>query len=439
MKTTHTDILRLAMPSIVSNITVPLLGMIDLAITGHLGNQSFIGAIAVGSMLFNIMYWMFGFLRMGTSGLTAQAFGESNKEKITETLYQGVTVSAAISLLLLVLSPLIFIGAMEFIAPSPEVRELVGKYFRICVAGIPASLLLFVLNGWYIGMQNTRIPMTIAISQNILNILASIFFVYGIGMKLEGIALGTVIAQWGGALASIWLLRKRYGEYIRQSNSFKKTVLNSNLSQYLLVNRDIFFRTLCLIGIHFYFIAAGAKGGDTILAVNAVFMQFFTLYSYFIDGMAYAGEALVGKAVGARDKVGYAKTLRGLFILSGLLTLLFTLVYAFFNADLLTLFTDNEDVLKSSKDYLLWTLFFPICGMAAFIWDGVYIGATLPRYMLLSTLLGIMVFFTLYLSLSPMFENHALWLAFLSNLAVRGIILTMFKERVIRRVEQGYV
>lgn len=439
MKTTHTEILRLAMPSIVSNITVPLLGMIDLAITGHLGNQSFIGAIAVGSMLFNIMYWMFGFLRMGTSGLTAQAFGESNKEKITETLYQGVTVSAAISLLLLVLSPLIFIGAMEFIAPSPEVRELVGKYFRICVAGIPASLLLFVLNGWYIGMQNTRIPMTIAISQNILNILASIFFVYGIGMKLEGIALGTVIAQWGGALASIWLLRKRYGEYIHQSNSFKKTVLNSNLSQYLLVNRDIFFRTLCLIGIHFYFIAAGAKGGDTILAVNAVFMQFFTLYSYFIDGMAYAGEALVGKAVGARDKVGYAKTLRGLFILSGLLTLLFTLVYAFFNADLLTLFTDNEDVLKSSKDYLLWTLFFPICGMAAFIWDGVYIGATLPRYMLLSTLLGIIVFFALYLSLSPMFENHALWLAFLSNLAVRGITLTMFKERVTRRVEQGYV
>ena len=439
MKTTHTDILRLAMPSIVSNITVPLLGMIDLAITGHLGNQSFIGAIAVGSMLFNIMYWMFGFLRMGTSGLTAQAFGESNKEKITETLYQGVTVSAAISLLLLVLSPLIFIGAMEFIAPSPEVRELVGKYFRICVAGIPASLLLFVLNGWYIGMQNTRIPMTIAISQNILNILASIFFVYGIGMKLEGIALGTVIAQWGGALASIWLLRKRYGEYIHQSNSFKKTVLNSNLSQYLLVNRDIFFRTLCLIGIHFYFIAAGAKGGDTILAVNAVFMQFFTLYSYFIDGMAYAGEALVGKAVGARDKVGYAKTLRGLFILSGLLTLLFTLVYAFFNADLLTLFTDNEEVLKSSKDYLLWTLFFPICGMAAFIWDGVYIGATLPRYMLLSTLLGIIVFFALYLSLSPMFENHALWLAFLSNLAVRGITLTMFKERVTRRVEQGYV
>lgn len=427
------------MPSIVSNITVPLLGMIDLAITGHLGNQSFIGAIAVGSMLFNIMYWMFGFLRMGTSGLTAQAFGESNKEKITETLYQGVTVSAAISLLLFVLSPLIFIGAMEFIAPSPEVRELVGKYFRICVAGIPASLLLFVLNGWYIGMQNTRIPMTIAISQNILNILVSIFFVYGIGMKLEGIALGTVIAQWGGALASIWLLRKRYGEYIHQSNSFKKTVLNSNLSQYLLVNRDIFFRTLCLIGIHFYFIAAGAKGGDTILAVNAVFMQFFTLYSYFIDGMAYAGEALVGKAVGARDKVGYAKTLRGLFILSGLLTLLFTLVYAFFNADLLTLFTDNEEVLKSSKDYLLWTLFFPICGMAAFIWDGVYIGATLPRYMLLSTLLGIIVFFALYLSLSPMFENHALWLAFLSNLAVRGITLTMFKERVIRRVEQGYV
>ena len=439
MKTTHTDILRLAVPSIVSNITVPLLGMIDLAITGHLGKQSFIGAIAVGSMLFNIMYWMFGFLRMGTSGLTAQAFGESNKRKITETLYQGITVSAAISLLLLTLSPLIFMGAMAFIAPSPEVRELVEKYFRICVVGIPASLLLFVLNGWYIGMQNTRIPMVIAISQNVLNILASIFFVYGFGMELEGIALGTVIAQWGGALASMLLLRKRYGEYIRESYSIKKTILNSNLSRYLLVNRDIFLRTLCLIGIHFYFIAAGAKSGDTILAVNAVFMQFFTLYSYFIDGMAYAGEALVGKTVGARDKVGYEKTLRGLFLLSGFLTLIFTLVYAFFNADILTLFTDNEEVLTSSNDYLLWTLFFPICGMAAFIWDGVYIGATLPRYMLLSTLSGIIVFFTLYISLSPTFGNHALWLAFLSNLVVRGIILTGFKGRVIRRVEQGHV
>lgn len=438
MKKAHTDILRLAVPSIVSNITVPLLGMIDLAITGHLGNQSFIGAIAVGSMLFNIMYWMFGFLRMGTSGLTAQAFGETNKEKITETLYQGITVSVAISLLLLVLSPLIFMGAMEFIAPSPEVRELVGKYFRICVAGIPASLLLFVFNGWYIGMQNTRIPMAIAISQNILNIFASLFFVYGIGMELEGIALGTVIAQWGGALASMFLLRKRYGEYVRQSYSIKKTVLNSNLSRYLLVNRDIFLRTLCLIGIHFYFIAAGAKGGDTILAVNAVFMQFFTLYSYFIDGMAYAGEALVGKAVGARDKEEYGKTLRGLFLLSGFLTFLFTLVYAFFNTDLLTFFTDNEEVLKTSNDYLLWTLFFPICGMAAFIWDGVYIGATLPRYMLLSTLSGIIVFFALYLALYPKFDNHALWLAFLSNLVVRGVILTVFKDKVERRVEQGF-
>ncbi len=431
MHSYYNIIIRLTLPSIVSNITVPLLGMVDLAITGHLDNEAYIGAIAVGGMLFNILYWMFAFLRMGTSGMTAQAYGEQDNSHITGTLYRGAAVAFIISTAMIVLSPLLFSGAMAFIQPSCEVRQLVARYFYICIWGAPASLLLFVLNGWFIGMQNTRIPMAIAIFQNILNILSSLFLVYGIGMKLEGIALGTVTAQWGGAAAAVYMLYRKYSGYISQKMSLKEMLRGGELRLFLTINRDIFFRTLCMISIHFFFISAGAKGGDTILAVNAVFMQFFTLYSYFIDGLAYAGEAMVGKAIGAKRVVDYRHTVRGLFVCGIVLTTLFTILYAFCNGWITRLFTDNAQVIACAGEYLHWTLFFPFCGMAAFIWDGIYIGATESRSMLASTLAGMLMFFAIYLTLEGVYHNHALWVAFLCNLAMRGIVLTYMRKKIL--------
>lgn len=437
MRKHYIDIIRLSIPSVVSNITVPLLGIADLTITGHLDNGAYIGAIAVGGMLFNILYWMFAFLRMGTSGITAQGYGEGDEKKIAYTLYRGITIAAIISAAMILLSPAILYAAMYFINPSELISTLLKKYFFICICGAPASLMMFVLNGWFVGMQNTRIPMAIAIIQNIINIVLSIILVFGLGMKMEGIALGTVIAQWIGMASACFMLKRCYGIVLEQRFSWHEVMGGPELRAFFTVNRDIFLRTICMICIHFYFIAAGARGGDTILAVNAVFMQFFTLYSYFIDGVAYAGEALVGKAIGGKSVKEYKDTVRGLFVCSAFLTIAFTIFYSLANGWLTALFTDNAEVLASAGEYQHWTILFPLCGMAAFIWDGVYIGATESRSMLISTLSGTIVFFVLYLSLQQSLHNHALWIAFLCNLLTRGIVLTVTRQRILQHFKKN--
>ena len=278
----------------------------------NIGDAAYIGAIAVGGMLFNIIYWMFAFLRMGTSGMTAQARGRRDFDEVVKLLVRSVGLALGISLVLLVLSPIIQDIALNIIAPGAEVEHLASLYFNICIWGAPASLGLFALNGWFIGMQNSKTPMAIAISQNILNIVASLFLVFGLGMKIEGIALGTAIAQWGGFGAAVVLLLKYYARLWKQG--WPQSIWNvAAILQFFNVNKDIFLRTLCLIFVHFFFIAAGAKQGDTELAVNTLLMQFFTLYSYFMDGFAFAGEALAGKAVGAQNLRIYHSVVKHLF------------------------------------------------------------------------------------------------------------------------------
>lgn len=417
-----------------SNITVPLLGLIDVAITGHLGSSAYIGAIAVGGMLFNIIYWMFAFLRMGTSGMTAQARGRRSLEEITTILVRSLSIALGISGLLLILSPLVRDAALWFISPSSEVDTLARTYFNICIWGAPASLGLFVLNGWFIGMQNSRTPMFIAISQNITNILASLCLVYALGMKVDGVATGTVIAQWGGFLTALFLLWRYYRRHltsVRHSAVWART----ELVRFFNVNRDIFLRTLSLIAVHFFFISAGAKFGDTELAVNTMLMQLFTLYSYFMDGFAFAGEALTGKAIGARDRQTYHKVIRNLFVWGGIMIMVFVGAYALGGHWFMSLLTDDATIIRVAYDYLPWVLLFPVCGMMAFIWDGIYIGATATRYMMFSTFAGMAVFFTIFLTLSPTLLNHALWLAFNLNLLTRGIVLTITRSRIYKMTQ----
>ncbi|MCM1079874.1 MAG: MATE family efflux transporter [Bacteroidales bacterium] len=428
------QILNIAIPSIISNITVPLLGLIDVAITGHLGSSAYIGAIAVGGMLFNIIYWMFAFLRMGTSGMTAQAYGRNNFKETRRYLACSLGVALAISMVLLMLTPAIRETALFLIDPSPEVGNLARIYFNICIFGAPASLGLFALNGWFIGMQNSRTPMFIAISQNIMNIIVSLSLVYGLGMKVEGVALGTVIAQWSGFGTAITLLTRRYRDVILGDNARLSDVIRQisrhELSRFFSVNKDIFLRTLCLITVHFTFIAAGSRLGDTALAVNTILMQMFTLYSYFMDGFAFAGEALAGKAIGARNKNEYSRTVKCLFVWGCIMTAAFTMTYAFAGQWLIRLLTDDESVLASAMNYSMWILMFPVCGMAAFIWDGIYIGASATRYMLLSTAAGMVMFVSLYNILYPTLQNHGLWAAFNCYLFARGAILTITRKKV---------
>lgn len=428
------QILKIAIPSIVSNITVPLLGLIDVAITGHLGSSAYIGAIAVGGMLFNIIYWMFAFLRMGTSGMTAQACGRRNFLETRRYLACSLSVALAIAILLIVAAPIIRECAMFFIAPSEEVGNLARTYFNICIFGAPASLGMFALNGWFIGMQNSRVPMFIAISQNILNILASLSFVYVFGMKVEGVALGTLTAQWGGFITALLLLAKYYKKILFEDKARFADIIRQTtkeeISRFFSINKDIFLRTLCLITVHFVFIAAGSRLGDTALAVNTILMQLFTLYSYFMDGFAYAGEALAGKAIGARDKDGYGCVVRNLFIWGGIMIVVFTVTYAIAGKSFISLLTDDTLVLATAMDYSLWILLFPVCGMAAFIWDGIYIGAAATHYMLLSTAVGMILFLSLYYLLYPVMQNHGLWVAFNCYLFARGAILTITRNRV---------
>ncbi len=435
MRKTDRHILRIAIPAIVTNITVPLLGLVDTAIVGHMGDAAYIGAIAVGSMIFNLVYWIFGFLRMGTSGLTAQARGRHQLVEIRRLLAQSAFFSFAIAVLILLLQWPLRELMLWLVSPTPEVRPLAVAYFNIVVWGAPAMLGLYGITGWFIGMQNTRFPMFISIFQNVVNILASLSLVYGLGMKVEGVAIGTVIAQYAGLLVALGLLRKFYYRWLvgidknGRSEICKKDSMSSAL-QFFQVNRDIFLRTLFLVAVNLFFTSAGARQGAVILAVNTLLMQLYLLFSYIMDGFAYAGEALGGRYWGAKSMASFHDLVRRLFVWGIAMTILFTTVYVVGGMPFLHLLTDEPMVVEASGIYLWWAYLVPIVGMAAFIWDGVFIGMTQTRGMLTSSFIAAIVFFASVVIFIPLFGNHGLWLAMILYLLTRGIVQTVIFFRI---------
>lgn len=436
MTRTDQQILHIALPSIVSNITVPLLGLIDVSIVGHLGAASYIGAIAVGGMLFNMIYWLFGFLRMGTGGLTAQAYGKHDLEEVTRILLRSLSISLLLALALLLLQYPIRNIAFMCMDTSEEVRQLATLYFHICIWGAPATLGLYGFTGWYIGMQNSRFPMFIAITQNIVNIAASLFFVFVLKMKVEGVALGTLVAQYAGLgmACLLWLAYYRpLRKYLLQKALFDRT----EMKRFFQVNRDIFIRTLCLIAVTVFFTSTGAAYGDVVLAVNALLMQLFTLFSYFMDGFAYAGEALTGKYIGAKDDQSLRLTIRHLFKWGIALSLLFTLLYGAGGKSFLGLLTNDTSVISASEEYIYWVLAIPLAGFSAFLLDGICIGATATHLMLRSMLVASASFFLLYYGLHDTLGNHALWMAFIVYLALRGIVLGGILYRMRHKNRKG--
>lgn len=426
-------ILEIAVPSITSNITVPLLGLIDVTIVGHLGAPAYIGAIAVGGMLFNIIYWIFGFLRMGTSGMTSQAYGKRDLDEVTRLLLRSVGVGLLIALCLLLLQYPIQKTVFTFIKTSQEVQELATLYFRICIWGAPAMLGLYGFAGWFIGMQNSRFPMYIAITQNIVNIVASLSFVYLLKMKVEGVALGTLIAQYAGFFMAL-LLWMHYYKPLRKGIILKEIWQRQAMSRFFSINRDIFFRTLCLVIVTMYFTSAGAAQGEIVLAVNTLLMQLFTLFSYIMDGFAYAGEALAGKYIGARNRIALYQTVRQLFNWGIGLSLVFTLLYAVGGKSFLELLTNETVVINEADSYFYWVLAIPLAGFSAFLWDGIFIGAIATRQMLASMLVASVNFFITYYAFRSQMGNHALWLAFLVYLFLRGIIQTFLSKKILNSI-----
>lgn len=415
------QILRLAVPSIVSNITVPLLGLVDVAITGHMGEACYMAAIAVGSMVFNIIYWLFSFLRFGTGGMTAQEFGKAhiNSHGTAYILLRSQAVSLLIATALLLLQQPLFEAAMWLIEPEESIIGIIHTYYNICIWGTIPSLALYSFTGWFVGMQNTKLPMVISITQNIVNIALSYMFVFLLGMKIEGVALGTLIAQWCGAFMALGLLIWHYRP-LWNGVSLRSPLFRRGWGRFLAVNRTLFYRTLFLVAVNLYFIVAGSKGGAVILAVNSVLMQMFILYTYVMDGFAFAAEALCGRYYGARDKENFSLALNGVWRWSLYLTISYTLVYAFGGESFMRLLTDDVSIRIAAMDYMPWAIAIPFCGIAAFVWDGVFVGITNSKGMLWGTAAGATSFFLIYFSLFPMMHNHALWLAFNAYLFMRG-------------------
>ena len=420
------QILKLALPSIVSNITVPLLGLVDQAIVGHLGAAAYIGAVAVGTMIFNVVYWIFGFLRMSTSGLTSQAWGSRNLSEIVNIFIRSLLLGEAVALFFLVLQRPLYLVAVALIGPSPQLQPLVEAYFRIGIWGAPAVFGVYALTGWYVGMQNTRLPMAVSIIQVSSNVILSLFFVFVLGMRIEGVAWGTMLSQWIGFLVMLFFWRKYYGRLARYRRPLGEVMRGEQLRRCCSVNRDIFLRTLFLVAVNLFFTSAGARQGDLVLSVNALLMTFSTLFSYFMDGFANAAEALCGHSYGAsqtdvatRDR---SRLLYRRLMLWGLgMAVVFSAVYFIGGKGLLRFLTNNVDVLGGAKPYLLWASLIPLSGFAAYIFDGIFIGITATRGMLVSSAIAALCFFIVFLIFQSSLGNHALWLAFLVFLLFRGI------------------
>ena len=421
------QILHIALPSIISNITVPLLALVDTTIVGHLGSASYIAAIALGGMIFNMIYWLFNFLRMGTGGLTAQAYGANQHQATSYILLRSLTIAGGIALTLLLLQRPIFQVTFHFVTATAEVSSLASIYFNILIWGAPAMLALYSFTGWFLGMQNARIPMCIAITQNVVNIAVSTLLVFGCHLKIEGVALGTLISQYTALLLAVIFCLTKFD--VKQHFELKAILDINTLKRFFQINRDIFLRTLCLIAVTTYFTSAGSTQGELTLAANTLLMQFFIIFSYFMDGFAYAGEALGGRYFGAHDRLNFQRVTRCLFAWGGALSVLFFFIYFLSGTSLLHLLTNDSQVINRAQQYLPIIYFIPLISFAAFLFDGLYIGTTATRYMLISMFCASAAFFVL-INVCTL-SNTLLWLAFLVYLGGRGLMQAfLFKKAV---------
>lgn len=430
-------ILDLAIPNIISNISIPLLGIVDMALMGHLESDAYIGAIALGSLIFNFIYWSLGFLRMGTSGFTAQAWGRKDlPETILVFSRAALIASCAGVLLLLIQRP---VESLSFLVLKGETRveELAMAYFRIRIWAAPAALGQFALLGFFLGMQNARLPMVVLVSTNLINIGCSYLFVMQLGMESNGVALGTVIAQYCGLFIALFFFRKYFSRLFPYW-SWQATLRWDKLKHFLLINKDIFIRTMCLVVVFSIFTARSAsndvqnQGEETILAVNSLLMQFFMFFSFLIDGFAHASEALTGKFIGARNRSSLIRSIKLLFIWGTGISVLFTLIYLLGGDVIFRMLTNNPEVIANARPYFFWVVMVPMISYTAFLWDGIFIGATagpeMRNAMLISTLL---IFFPAYILAGRYMGNHGLWLAFTLFMIARGVSMQLMAKKAV--------
>lgn len=422
-------ILRLALPNILSNITVPLLGIADVTLAAHLESVSALAGIAIATNIFNMLYWGFAFLRMGTTGLTAQALGAARHEESGRLLVQSLLLGSIAGIVLLLLRTPLLQGAVWILSPSPEVTTYATHYFSIVIWAAPAVLMSYALNGWLIGMQNTLWPMIVSVGANVINISLSAYFVLVQGLDIQGIALGTLIAHY---LSVVALALGAYLLYFRSRKAklpSHASMLLEGLPRFASTNVYIVMRTMLLILITLYMTYAATQMGAMTLATNTLLLQFFTLFSYFTDGFAYAGEALVGRAYGAKDRTLLRTTIRYLLYWGTAVAVAATLLYLLLAPKALTWLTDKDELITATQPYLVWIYLVPLAGFVAFLYDGIMIGITATKEMFVSMLAAVLLFFMVWYG-GGADNNHLLWLAFILYLLLRGVIQILLMRRM---------
>lgn len=405
------DILKLAIPSILANITVPLVGMVDIAVAGHLDTDAatLIGGIAIGSMLFDLLYWNFGFLRVGTGGLAAQAYGKGDMAECARIFTRAVGIALACAMVLIAIQWVFVKAAFLVVECTPEVRELASQYFFIRIWAAPATLSLMAFKGWFIGMQDSVSPMITDFVVNGMNILMSIILSLGFsigdlkyaGMGFSGVAAGTVVAQWTGLTVAVILLIAKYLRRVFRGMDLaglKEVFKGDQTRRFFSMNADLFVRSLCFIAIYIGFTVISARYGDLLLAVCSIMMKLLMIFSYFTDGFAYAGEALTGRYVGAGNVQMVRSTVKWTFVWSMSIAAVFMGVYHFAGVPMLRMMTSDMEVVDMARIYLPWLLLMPVAGCAAFTWDGIYIGATASRSMRNSMLWATLAFALVWLA-----------------------------------------
>ena len=435
------EILRLSVPSILANLTVPLVGFVDTAVAGHLDGgtaAAFIGAISVGAMLFNLLYWNFGFLRTGTGGLTAQAFGRKSPHDCAAILFRGLALSLGIAALTLALQLPFVRLALLCTEASPRVEALAKSYFLVRIWAAPATLCLMTFSGWFVGMQDSMSSMWKDLIVNTVNVVASIVLSLGVGawkgLGFVGIALGTVVAQYCGLLFCLLVCVFKYRRCVLSHfklRELRDILGRGELKGFFKMNADLLGRSLFFTFIYIGYTLIAATLGDMMLSCSSIMMQLLMIFSYFTDGFAYAAEALTGRFIGARDPLMMRRSVRYTFVWSLAVGMLFIAVYAFGGVPLLRVLTDDEAVVQTCRQFLPWLMLMPPIGCAAFLWDGVFLGATASRGIRNAMALAALSFFVVYLGGKALLaagpgaaELHLLLGAYFAHLLVRTAYLS---------------
>ena len=395
-----------------------------------MGNLSAIhlGAVGIGSMIFNFIYWNFGFLRMGTTGMTAQAIGSKNDQKVSDILFRAIFLALGIALLLLLLQTPIAKLSLQLMNAEDLLYSYAYTYFNIRILAAPASLLLFVLLGWFFGLQNAIIPLVITVLTNVVNIVFSYYFVHHLHWDVAGVAWGTVLAQYFAVILALCFISFKYRFYLTKILYTKWKDLSA-YREFLKVNGNLFIRTVALTLAFGIFYSRSTLLGPEILAVNVVLLQFINWMSYGIDGFAYAAESVVGKYIGAAQEINVLKAIKLLFVWGFILAIFYVLLFALAGKSIYGIFTDDIQILEMGKEYMVWVIIIPICAFAAYIWDGVYIGLTATKTMRNAMLIAFGLFLILMVLLENKMANHGIWLAFTLFLLLRGLIQTIYFYR----------